>query len=102
MDNTTLAMVASALLSLLFQYIPGLNTWYESQTSQVKALIMLALLLVVTAGSFGLSCYGPYEYFECNETGFWQALEVFVAAVAANQGTHLLARNFGGAKIEPA
>lgn len=95
MDSTQLAVVASALLSLLFSYVPGLSGWYDSQTSQVKALVMLALLFVVTAGSFGLSCYSPYAYFECSETGLWAAVEVFALAVATNQGVYLATKHIG-------
>lgn len=102
MDSTQLAVVASAVLSLLFSYTPGLSGWYDNQTSQVKALVMLLLLVIVTAGSFALSCYSPYSYFECNDAGFWAAAEVFVAAVAANQGVYLVTKNIGKAAIEPA
>ena len=67
-----------------------------------KDRALLALLFVVTAVSVGLSCYSPYQYFECSETGIWAAVETFALAVAANQGVYLATKHLGGAAIEPA
>lgn len=93
MTEQQLASVAGLALSLAFAYVPGLSDWYEGKNSQTKALIMAGLLLVVAAASYGLSCTGNYALFECTEAGAWTAVEVFIAALVANQGTYLLMRN---------
>ena len=97
MSVEILTMMAAAVLSLIFQYVPGLEGWYENQSSQIKAAIMLAALIVVAAGAYALSCAGPYDYFECTQAGAWQAAELLLLAIVANQGTHMLFKS-----IQPA
>lgn len=90
MSPEQLASIAGVVLSLAFSHVPGLSGWYEGQNSQAKALIMGALLLVVAIGAYLLSCAGPYDYFTCDVAGGWTAVEVFILALVANQGVHLL------------
>lgn len=92
MTAETLAMTAAALLSLLFEYAPPLTDWYGGQNEQRKRLIMLGLMVLVAAGAYGLSCVGQGDYFACSQAGAWEALRLLVAALAANQGTHLLTK----------
>ncbi len=101
MTPEILAATAGILLSLLFNYVPGFKTWYAAKDSQVKSLIMLGLLLVITAGALGLSCYGPGEYFECSENGVWAAVTLFVTALVANQGTYTITRYVGAGESAP-
>jgi hypothetical protein len=98
MTTEQLVSVSGLALSLGFFYIPGLNTWYDSQNSQAKAAVMGGLLLVVTAAAYGLSCVADFAYFECTQTGAWAAVTLFARALAVNQGTYMLARNLPGAK----
>lgn len=93
MNEQQLAGVAGLVLSLAFAYVPRLSDWYDGKDSQTKALIMAALLLVVAAASYGLSCTGDFAFFECTRVGAWVAVQVFIAALVANQGTYLLMRN---------
>lgn len=93
MNEQLLASMAGLVLSLAFAYMPGLSDWYDGKNSQTKALIMAGLLLVVAAASYGLSCTGNFAYFECSEAGAWTAVEVFIAALVANQGTYMITRN---------
>lgn len=95
MDSIQLAAAAGILLSLAFSYIPGLSGWYDAQTAQTKALVMAGVLLVVAAGALGLSCANWGTYFECNKVGLQSAIEVFIAALIANQAVYGLTKHIG-------
>lgn len=86
----SLGIVAGAIVSILFSYIPGLSSWFASLESTSKRLIMLALMLVVTLAAVLLSCAGVVQGFACNQTGFIQAVQVFVLAVMANQAAYTI------------
>ena len=55
-------------------------------------------LLLVAGGSFGLGCIptSPYHWFSCDIKGFWGLVDVFVAALVANQSTYLVTRKLAG------
>jgi hypothetical protein len=95
MDATVLASVAGVILALGFAYIPGLNEWYAKQTAQAKALVMLGLLAAVAGGAYGLACAGLAGDFDigvtCDKAGGIALLKAFLAALAANQATYLIA-----------
>ena len=84
---------AGILLSLIFQYVPGLAPWYEAKGSQAKALIMLACLVAVTALAYVSSCYDLFQVVACTEAGFRTLIMAFVVALASNQSTHQLAKH---------
>ena len=56
MTATILSGIAGVILSLLFSYVPKLNTKFAAKSAEEKKLWMLALLAVVAGGAFGLSC----------------------------------------------
>lgn len=93
-DGTWLAATAGAILSLLFEYVPGLSTWYETLSEAQKRLVMLVLLVVTAAGVFGLSCYtpAPVDWVTCDVGGIWGLITALIAAIVANQGIHLMAK----------
>jgi hypothetical protein len=92
-----LILVAAALLSLLFAYVPGLSTWWDGMGSQVKALGMAVLIVVVAIVIFALSCYtnAPFAGLPACEASLgWNLIEIAVLALlglAGNQGTYMLA-----------
>lgn len=92
MESISLAGLAGTVLFFLFEYIPGFSAWYEKKDEATKRLIMLGLLVVTAVGVFLLSCYGPFDYVACAESGIWQLLELLFAAAVANQVTHSLAK----------
>lgn len=86
-----LAAIAGALLSLLFSYVPGLNTKFASLEDTSKKLIMAGLLLVVAATLFGLSCGAILQTgLTCDRLGVIQLVYMFVLAIVANQGVFQL------------
>lgn len=95
MTSEMLVSFAGVLLSLSFSYLPGLKDFYDTKDSQTKQLIMLALMVVVAAGSVVLSCTGEFAYFECSGTGGWDALQVLFTAVVANQVAYQSTKHIG-------
>ena len=88
MDTNQYAALAGIVLSLLFAYTPKLKDWYEIQPPANKQLVMLGLIFVIIAARLGLGCLGKDAAFPCTQDGIWQALQAFVVAIIANQGTY--------------
>jgi len=88
MSSELLAGTAGIVLSLLFEYMPGLHDWYNALADTKQKLIMLAALLLSAAGIFALACVGKYDLVTCDVNGAWLLVEYFVLAVIANQAAH--------------
>lgn len=95
MTPEQLATIAGIVLSLLFKYFPGLNTWFAGLTKTVKRLVMLGLLLAVGLGAYGLSCVGLGSFLGielvCDQEGLWALLAIIFSAGFGNQLAFLLA-----------
>ena len=91
MENNLLVMIAGVVLSLAFGYVPGLREWYAALDGVRKAQVMAGVLLVAAVGVFAAACYSPWQFATCDETGFWQLVELFIAALIANQATYQIA-----------
>ncbi len=83
--------IAGILLSVIFEYL-DFSGGYSSLPKQTKAAVMAGAVTVVVGIAVLLSCYGPYSFFACEGVGFWQAAELWVLALVANQTTHRLVR----------
>lgn len=90
MTAENLSMYAGVLLSLIFSYLPGVNSWYDTRASDVKRLLMLAILAVTAGAIFGLACAGYWAGVVCDQTGAVALVKLFIAAVIANQATFLV------------
>mgnify|MGYP001436825915 FL=1 len=91
MENNAIAGFAGLLLSLLFGYVPGLRDWYEALDGVRKAQVMAGLLLLAAGGLYAAACYTPWSVgVTCGEPGLWQLLEMFLAALVANQAAYLI------------
>jgi len=90
MTPEQLIAIGAALLSLLMEYIPPFSGWYEKLAPGYKRLFMAGLLFVVVGGAFGLSCAGLLVVFACSWAGAWAAVQVWLFAIAINQGIHLV------------
>ena len=93
MTDNVVGSLAGVLLALLFGYAPGLRTWFEALEPTRKALVMALLLLVAAVVLYLAACYTPFDTagVTCVEAGFWQVVQLFIAALVANQATYLLA-----------
>lgn len=94
MSVETLSAIAGVILSLLLSYIPRLSAWYGAKDNDVKRLIMLGLLALVAAASFGLACGGLAGDFglavTCDKAGAIALVRAFGVAAIANQVTYQL------------
>jgi multisubunit Na+/H+ antiporter MnhB subunit len=88
MQEFQIGAVAGVVVSLLFKYVPGLNTWFEGLNPQNKELFMLGALIVVVGGAFGLSCAGWENIYACDQLGAKEAVYALVGAVIGNQGAY--------------
>lgn len=86
-----LALLAGAVLSLAFSYIPGLKALYDPLSGVWKRVVMAALLLVVSLALFGLGCAGIIQGVSCDRNGIIQLVGVFISALMANQSTYMIA-----------
>ena len=91
LTSEILVSIAGVVLSLLFSYIPGLRVWFASLVSEKKQLIMLGMLVLVTAGAFGLGCAGVLDIgLPCDKGGVISIVRLLILAVIANQSTYLI------------
>lgn len=88
MEQNILVAGVGILLAILFAYTPGLKVWYDKQTGERKALVMLAALLVTAGIVAGGSCWLGYGWVTCDEAGGKMLLELFIAALIGNQAAY--------------
>lgn len=89
-----LPVLVGILISLIFSYFPGVQSWYDWHTGDQKRVIMLAALLTVGVVYFLLSCTAWAARLgivvACTTDGAYLVLVAFTNAIIANQTTHLL------------
>lgn len=82
-----IAGVAGVIVTLLFKYFPGLNTWFAKKTENVKQLWMLIIMVIVSAGVFGGGCIDLFKInIACSLDGGWQLVGILITGIVANQG----------------
>lgn len=92
MTSEQLAVIAGAIMSLAFSYVPGLSEWYDPLEAVYKRLIMLGVLVLVAAGALGLSCWQVIEYVSCDKPGILGLVNALLLAIMANQSTYMLTK----------
>ena len=90
MSVELISAIAGILISLILEFVPGVEAWYHKFAPQQKRLVMLVALFVVVGSAFGLSCAGLLAIFVCTGAGAWEAVMAFIAALVANQSVHLI------------
>lgn len=94
MTAEMIALVAGALLTLGFSYIPGLRTWYAGKSEEYKQLLMLGLLVLAAVGAFGIACLGWGAAIgltlACTVTGAVGLVMQLLLAIMANQTVYKL------------
>jgi hypothetical protein len=90
MTAENLSMYAGVLLSLVFAYVPGVSPWYKALASDIKRLVMLAVLAITAGAIFGLACAGYWSGIVCDQSGAVELVKLFIAALIANQATFLV------------
>lgn len=84
-----ISMVVGAVISLLFNYFPGLNTWFSALRTEVKSFIMIGLLAVASVAIYLISLYGIVEISQ--PVDWVLVLRTFILAVVANQSAYVIA-----------
>src|SRR5574344_708987 len=84
-----ISMVVGAVTSLLFNYFPGLNTWFSALRTEVKSFIMIGLMAVASVAIYLLSLYGIIEISQ--PVDWVLVLRTFILAVVANQSAYVIA-----------
>ena len=92
---TSISIMASLFLAVLFEYVPGFTTFYQPLSPQHKRLIMAGLVILTAIGSMLLTCYSPYAMgISCTEQSGWElgfaVIIAMCAGIGVNQGTHSL------------
>lgn len=101
---TIIAAFAGALASMLFQWFPEVQEWYDKYSPGQKAGIMAGLMLLVSAALYGLSCSGwlngliPGLTITCDQEGLQLMIRAFIFAVFGNQTTYQMIKKTGAGK----
>jgi hypothetical protein len=82
------------LVSLLFEYVPGLSDWYNKVPDKFQRLIMLGLMVVVAGVALGFNCAGWFTSYipkiSCSQAGVEEMFVLLLTALVSNQTTHLV------------
>jgi len=107
MELSALAVLLNSgsgvVLALVFEYFPGLNTWYAKLSKNGKRFIMIILLVVVSAIVMSASCISIYDAVTCDSEGAMLLIQAFIQALIANQAVHSVlpeTRGVKNAKLE--
>jgi pilus assembly protein Flp/PilA len=88
-----LAYLLAGLVAILFDWFPGLTTWFGNLSELKKRQFMGLLLALIVGVIFGGACYGLFSTgFSCDATGAAAVIQVWLIAVGINQGLHLLTK----------
>ena len=98
MTSEALILIGSALIQLLFSYIPGLKGWVDKPERSVewKRGFFALVSLVVAVGAFAVSCGGFGEQLGvqvlCSSAGALGLGQAYVLALIAQQGTYQITK----------
>lgn len=88
-----LSLLAGAVLSLAFAYVPGVSGWFGALDAVKKRGVMALALLAAAGLLFVTSCAGlPLDgaNIECSSLGAWSLVKYLLLALAANQSAYQL------------
>jgi len=86
-----LSYVLAALAAILFDWFPGLSSWYTNLSEMKKRQVMAALLLGIVLLIYAGSCAGILVTgMSCDKLGFAALIQIYLVAIGINQGAHAL------------
>ncbi len=89
-ENVSIAALVAVVVSLLLEWFPGLNTWWEKFTAAQKRGMMAAAVALISIGVAGVNC-AAYQVCPADWLVFVRdVFLVFVAAAAGQQGVYAL------------
>lgn len=92
------------IASMVMQWIPRLNDWWDKFTPGQKAGFMTLLMALFSAAIYGISCAGwldgliPGLGITCDKTGIQMLVRAFFFAMIGNQTTYSLIKKTGAGK----
>lgn len=86
---------AGAVISLVFEYFPGLRDEFDQLSDDMQRIVMIGIVFLSVAIAFAMSCLAVIAAFACTSAGALDALWIFILAVIANQGAFLIAPKKG-------
>ena len=96
MTAEILSGICGVILSLIFSYIPGRESWWAGLEPAGKRLVMLVLLVLVSVSVYLLACVGWAADFNlavtCDRSGFVVLITAFLYAVMGNQSAYQLTK----------
>jgi hypothetical protein len=103
MDNSVLSVdvlagLAGTLLSLAFNYIPGLREKYAGLPEVKKSWIMALALLAAVGLVIGTSCLNLWVLTPCTKIGILDVLKLLGIALVTNQSTYKLSPQVASVK----
>jgi hypothetical protein len=84
MTPELLSSLAGILLSLAFTYLPGLAAIFEVASPNTKRLVIVAALLLVTAGMYA------WSVLQGTPADLPDLLEAFILALVSSQAAYLV------------
>lgn len=92
MTPELIVSIASGLIALLFGYFPVLRTRFGAQTSEIKSLIMIGLMVLTGFGVWGAGCIGwIVTGMACSVDAIPDLLKYILIAIITSQGVNRLA-----------
>ena len=91
-EQLTPAVLFSALLSLLVEWVPGLGAWWEALTANKKRGIMAFGIALITIGTMLFNCQSRQVCPADAWIAVRDALLIALLSAAANQSVHLLTK----------
>jgi hypothetical protein len=87
----TLIALCGAIISVIFSRFPWVRTKFAELSNDLKSLIMLGIMAIVTLGVVLLHCNGILNAgITCDQIGFWNVVWLYFVAVASNQTAYLI------------
>ena len=86
------SLVFGALLSFVFEYVPGLSAWFARQADKTKRLVMIGLLVATAVGIYVAGCQGWVASLECPGNSLLDWLWMLGLAAVGNQTAHRLGK----------
>jgi hypothetical protein len=92
MDLTSemISAFGGILLSLILNYVPGLNVKFAALSSEIKSAIVAGSLVVIGVLVALSSCGNLWVWISCDQVGFMKLAQCILFALIANQGIYKL------------
>ena len=84
-----ISSVAGALLSLVLFVLAIFWPQFDNLPDNKKQGINMLLILLVTAGIAGLSCFSAIVFIQCSQVGVFELVVMAVAAMMGNASTYI-------------